>query len=109
VSARDQLALGCHGADDDVAALLADALQVRDAGEVDEVLGRREPELHHRDQAMASGQRPRVLAEIGQHGHRFIDGFRAVIGEGAWDHGQSLPGQAGRGRCPSAAAFSLDQ
>ena len=65
----------------------ADALELADAAEVDQMLGRGQPQLHHRDEAVAAGERPRVLAEIGEHGHGLGDGFRAVIGEWAWDHG----------------------
>ena len=40
------------------------------AAEIHQMLGRGQAQLHHGDQAMAAGQRPRVLAEIGQHGRR---------------------------------------
>ena len=58
--------LGGHGADHDVAAVGADALEVADAAEIDQMLRRGQPQLHHRDQAVAAGQRPGVLAEIGE-------------------------------------------
>ena len=83
----DDLVLGGHRADDDVVAVGADALEVADAGEVDEVGRRREPQLHHRDQAMAAGKRAGVVAEIGEQGDGVGDGFRAVVGECAWNHG----------------------
>ena len=62
-----------HRADHDVVALAADALQPVDAVEVDEVLGRREPQLHHRDQAVAAGERPRLVAELGEQLDRVGD------------------------------------
>ena len=93
----DQLVLRGHGADDDVAAVGADAFEVGDARKVDQMVGRGEPQLHHRDQAVAAGERARVLAEIGEQGDGFVDGFRAVVGECAWDHG-FLPGPSRRDR-----------
>ena len=54
--------LGRHGADNDVAAIVADAFQVRNAGKVDQMRGRGQPQLHHRDEAMAAGERTALLA-----------------------------------------------
>ena len=61
-------------------------------------------ELHHRDEAVAAGERAGVLAEIGEQGDGFLDGFGAVVGECAWDHG-FLPGRVpGSGLCPPRPA-----
>ena len=43
-------------------------------------LGRGEPQLHQRHQALAAGQHAAVLGrDFGQQRHGFIDGFRRVI------------------------------
>ena len=65
----------------------ADALELADAAEIDQMLRRGQAKLHHGDQAVAAGERPGVVAEIGQQADRLGDGFRAMIGEGAWYHG----------------------
>ena len=62
----DQLVLGRHGADDDVAAVGADALELGDAGEIDEVRRRGEAQLHHRDQAVAAGERRGRRRRVGR-------------------------------------------
>ena len=77
----DQLVLRRHRADDDVVAFLADPLEVGDAAEVDEIGGAREPQLHHRDEAVAAGEHAALLAEAGEQADRVIDGRRAMIGE----------------------------
>ena len=91
--------LGGHRPDDDVVAVGADALEVGDAAEVDEMARCRQPELHHRDQAVAAGERPGVVAEIGEQRHGIGDGFRAVVGECAWNHG-FLPAALAAGSPP---------
>ena len=45
-----------HRADAHHAARFADVVQARDAAQIDQLLGRRQPQLHHRDQAHAAGQ-----------------------------------------------------
>ena len=57
------------------------APQSADAGKVDEMLRRRQAELHHRYQAVPARERPRLLAEVGKKRHRFRDGLRAMIFE----------------------------
>ena len=42
-------------------------------------LGVREPQLHHRDEAVAAGQRPCFLAEIGKQLDGVSEAGRAVI------------------------------
>ena len=73
-------------ADDDVAAVRADALQVLDARKVDEMPRRREPKLHQGDEAVAAAERAGILAEIGEEADGFVDGFRTMVGERAWNH-----------------------
>ena len=62
--------LGGHRADHDRVAVAADALQPGDAVQIDQMLGRGEPELHHRDQAVAAGQRAGLIAQ----GREQLDG-----------------------------------
>ncbi len=52
--------------DGDVIAAVADVGQVTDPGDVDEDGRRRQPELHERDQRVATGQQLGVLAVLGQ-------------------------------------------
>jgi hypothetical protein len=66
--------LGGHGADDHVGAVGRHTLEVLQAGEIDQVAGGGEPQLHHRNEAVAAGERPGVLAEIGEQAHGFGDG-----------------------------------
>ena len=91
----DDVALAVHGADDDVAAVGLDAAEIADRGEVDEMRRRRQAELHQRNKAVPAGERAGILAEIGEKADGVADGFRAVVGECAWDHG-FLPGHARR-------------
>ena len=81
-----QLVLGGHGADHDLVAVAADAFQAVDAVQVDQMLGGGEPELHHRDQAVAAGQRPGIVAQGREQFHRIGHGRRPVIAERARDH-----------------------
>ena len=65
--------------------------------------GRREPELHHGDQAVPAGERPCLVAEIGKQGHGFAhatsdDGSRRNQGSRAY-----LPGA--RPRRPTRRRF----
>ncbi len=98
----DQLVLGGHGADDEVVAVGADAFEVGDAGKIDQMGRRGEAELHHRDEAMAAGERPGVVAEIGKQRQRIGNGLRAVVGEGAWYHGFLPRPSASAGLHPDA-------
>ena len=66
--------LGRHGADDDVVAIGADAFEVGDAGEIDQIRRLRQPQLHHRNEAVAAGQRPAVVAQFRQQSDGFLDG-----------------------------------
>jgi len=55
--------------------------------QVDQVLRRRQAELHHRDQAVAAGQRPGIIAQCREQFNRIGDGRRPVVAERARDHG----------------------
>jgi hypothetical protein len=72
--------------DRDVRALVGDVRQVGDAADVDEHRGRREPQLHQRQQRMAAGQVLGVLAGLRRQGQRLVHGRRALVGKGGWDH-----------------------
>jgi hypothetical protein len=58
----DQFVLGCHRADDDVAAVAAGAFEVGDAGEINKVRRTGKAQLHHGDEAMSAGERAAVVA-----------------------------------------------
>ena len=52
-----------------------------DAGEIDQMTGRREAENQQRDQAVTAGDGASVIAEIGEQGERILDRGRAMVGE----------------------------
>ena len=52
----------------------ADAFEIGDAGEIDQMRGRRQPQLHHRNEAVAAGKRPAVVAQFGEQADGFRDG-----------------------------------
>jgi hypothetical protein len=58
--------LCCHRPDDDVAAVRPDALELRNAGKIDQILRSGEPQLHHRDKAMPTSERTAFFAELGK-------------------------------------------
>ncbi len=60
---RQQFVLGGHCADHNAVAVAADALQPVDAMQIDQMFGGGEPKLHHRQQAVAAGQRAGLLAQ----------------------------------------------
>jgi hypothetical protein len=55
--------------------------------QVDQVLRTREPELHHWNQAVATGQRPGLVAKRRKQVHGVGHRRRPVIAERARDHG----------------------
>ena len=67
---RQQFVLGGHRADHDRVAVAADALEAGDAMQVDQMLRAREPELHHRHQAVAAGQRAGLVTQGREQFHR---------------------------------------
>ena len=69
------LAMRGHGADGDRAALELEALHVFDLGQVDQDLGARQPELHHRDQRMPAGEKLCVFM-LAQQADRLADRCR---------------------------------
>ena len=78
--------LGGHRADHDAVAVAADALQPGDAVQIDQMFGGGEPELHHRDQAVAAGERAGFVAQCREQFDRIGHGRRPVIAERARNH-----------------------
>ena len=70
-----------EGADVHLAVLLADVVEVLKIVDVDEVLWRREPELHHRQETVTAGDQPGLGPEPLQQRERVVDGGRALIFE----------------------------
>jgi hypothetical protein len=81
IRGADQLVLGGQGTDHHVAAVGADALEVRQAGEVDQVVGGREAQLHHRDQAVPARDGARALSQLGEQRDRILDRCGPMVGE----------------------------
>ena len=84
---RQQFVLGGHGADHDLVAVAADALQPGDAVQVDQMFGGGEPKLHHRHQAVAAGQRAGFVAQCREQFDRIGHARGPVIAERARNHG----------------------
>ncbi len=66
VRGSDDVVLRGHRTDHQRIGVATDALELADSTKIDQMLGRREAQLHHRDQAMTTGERPGFLAELGQ-------------------------------------------
>ena len=82
----EQVVFGGHGTDADLVAHLRDAAQVRDPAQVDQVRGLRETQLHHGQQAVATGQQLGVVAQGGQQLERLRHRAGAVVIEWDGDH-----------------------
>src|SRR5438067_1030992 len=78
-------------ADDQRAAFLADAGDARHLAQIDDVGGRREAELHERDEALAARDHLRVASVLREEREGFGDGARSVILEWRRIHGGLLP------------------
>jgi hypothetical protein len=87
----DHLVLGRHRSYDDRFAVFRDALEALDTGEIYQMFRRRHAQLHHWDQAVASGKGPGFIAVFGQDRHCFFDSRWPVICEFTWDHVFLLP------------------
>ena len=74
-----------------------DVGEAGDLVDVDQVGRRGEPHVEDRDQALPARQHLAVVAHLGQHRDRLVDGARCVVHEGGWLHGLILPsGVTGR-------------
>ena len=69
-----QLMLRGHRSDQDAVAVAADSFEAINTVQVDQVVGRGEPQLHHRNEAVAAGERARLAVKRGKQfdciGHR---------------------------------------
>ncbi len=63
-----------HRADDDVVAVGADAFEIGNAAEIDQIGRRGEAKLHHRDEAVAAGERAAVVAQLREQTDSFFHG-----------------------------------
>ena len=73
VAARGHVVVAHHRAEAQDAALAGDALELLDAPQVDEQRGRRQPQLHQRDQRVPAGEQLGVLAAVAQRGQRLVE------------------------------------
>src|SRR4029450_10584493 len=73
--------------DYDCVAVAADALEAGNAMQIDQMLRAREPELHHRHQAVAASQRPGLGAQSREQFDRIGHRRRRRMAEWTRDHG----------------------
>ena len=72
------------GADDELAVRDRDAIERRDAVDIDEMRRPGEPERHGRHQALAAGEHAPVLGrDLGEQRYGLVDGFRGVVAKHA--------------------------
>jgi hypothetical protein len=65
-------------------------IETRDAVDVDELLRREHPQVHHRDKTLAPGEDLGFLATPSERGEHAIQIRRAKVLKGRWLHGSSL-------------------
>src|SRR5262249_9347214 len=78
--------LGRHRSDNDVTAIVANTLELREAGKIDQMLGSCKPQLHHWNKAMPAGECTPLLAELSKQAYGFLDRSRSVICKSSWYH-----------------------
>ncbi len=83
---RGHLVMRRHRADDERVTVVADAVQLRHAAEVDEQARRREPQPQHRQQALPAGDHLRLVARLGQRRDRVVHSGRTQVVECDRDH-----------------------
>ncbi len=81
----EQVPVAGQGADVDGVALAADVAELAQVVDVDQVLGRGQAQLHHRQQAVTARHHPRLAAELREQPQRLVDagspgGSRTVPG-----------------------------
>ena len=81
-----KVAVAGQGPDGDVAAVLPDIGQLGQPADVDQHGGRRQAQLHERQQRVAAGQQLGVLSVPGQPADGIVDGRRPLVVEGRGDH-----------------------
>ena len=79
-------ALGDGGADQPVRLPALHPLELTDGADVDEHLRAGQPVVEHRNQALAPGERSRLLAVLGQHSQSLVEGSRPAVQERGWLH-----------------------
>ena len=83
-SRLQQLTMSCHGADANLVAFDADVGQV-EVVDVDEMFGSGESKLHHRQQAVPSGNQPGLGPEPFQQRNGVVDAGRSLVFERRWN------------------------
>ena len=93
----EQVHVAGERADADLAVLLADVGELREVVDVDQVLGAGEPQLHHRQQAVAAGDDPRLGAEPLERRDGALDARRTLVLEwrGGLQRGGSFLSRSG--------------
>src|ERR671935_1836172 len=82
----------CKRADQNLAPLFADVGELGEVVDVDQQLGLREAQLHHRQQAVAAGDDPGVRADALERGDRALEARRALVVKRRWSlHSASPP------------------
>ena len=79
----EELAVARHRSDPDLAVLLVYVGEALDLVDVDQVLGVGEPQLHHRQQAVAAGDEHRLVPQLIQQTDRVVDAGGALVLEWA--------------------------
>ena len=74
----EHLGVRGHRADDDRVAVVADAAELGDLGQVDHRLRRGEPQPQHRDERLPAGQDLDVLAAVGDGLQGLVDAWSAL-------------------------------
>ena len=75
-----------HRADPDLAVVLGDVAElVRERVDVDQVGGRGQAELHHREQRVPAGEQARVGSQLRQQLERLLDARRSLILKWGWN------------------------
>ncbi len=90
-----QVRVAHQRADPDGAVLDGDAVQAGEVVEVDQVLGREEAGVHHRDQALPAGERLGVEAVLVEQGQGLLQPLGPVVARPRHGHGRSGPAAAG--------------
>src|SRR6202022_3518219 len=81
-----EFGLAGHRADDHSFAGAVDGLELADRRQVDEVRWSGQPEFHHGDAALVSGEKPTVVAKLAKQRGRLANRLWSMIGERCWDH-----------------------
>ena len=78
--------MGGHRTDRQHVAVLLDPGEPGNLAKVDQVLGLGQPQLHHRDQAVAAREQLGVVLVLAEKLQCFLDGAGRVIVERGWVH-----------------------